>query len=194
MGRFPGPHVQCLLELLLSAQQSLNIRKSPSKQIAAPSAPSASASPSPATKANDGDKPTNAADAGDDDANDDELRKLYNECYTKYRNGSSKLSMISLSKETISKSMTLTVTRDAQNRYLIDDFVADCCVSGGGKWYYEVTFVGQCQYTCIGLLIENIVKHQIRDYQMIMKVIHGYCWSKYSIYASIKKYCTNQTN
>lgn len=87
-----------------------------------------------------------------DTANEETERKRHSEWYSKYRNGPSKLSMISLAKETVLKSLTITVTRDAQNRYLIDDFVADCSVSGGGKWYFEVTFVGQCQYCCAGFI------------------------------------------
>merc|ERR1719242_2394448 len=60
--------------------------------------------------------------------------------------------MISLSKEVVMKSMTLAINQGATNKYMIDDFVADCSVRGGGKWYFEVTFNGTCSYCCIGFV------------------------------------------
>eukprot|EP01084_Bolivina_argentea_P273834 466572_1 len=150
-GTFPGPHVQCLLELLLSAQKQLNMKNN-----------------------NEIYEGNDTVTTNDDTTNDDDNKDLHNEYYTKYRNGSSKLSMISLSKESICKSLTLRVTRDATNRYLIDDFVCDCSVSGGGRWYYEVTFLGQCQYCCIGFIDR---KYRKTSNTGLSNDYEGHCWS-----------------
>ena len=72
------------------------------------------------------------------------------EWFTKFRDGPSSVTVISLMYEEIQKTRTLQTKRDQHNRYMIDDFVGDVCVRNGGKWYFEVKFMGSCGYTCVG--------------------------------------------
>lgn len=136
----PGPHIQTLLELLLSATSVLDEELKELKKK--------------------------------------EREKLKNvpefilDSYMRYRDGPSVCSTISLTYEQIQKSKTLCIPRDSHNRYMVDDFVGDVCVRGG-KWYYEVKFVGQCQYGCVGWINR---KHRKRSNSGISNDVIGNAW------------------
>ncbi|ETO01568.1 hypothetical protein RFI_35872 [Reticulomyxa filosa] len=52
------------------------------------------------------------------------------EAFTKFRDGPSKCTMITLMYEQALTSRTLAIKPDPHNRYFVDDFVADICVRG----------------------------------------------------------------
>ncbi|ETO14536.1 hypothetical protein RFI_22832, partial [Reticulomyxa filosa] len=121
-GSLPGPHIQTLLELLLSSRSVI-----PKEEKVV------------------------------DEKEQKKIPENILEAFTKFRDGPSKCTMITLMYEQALTSRTLAIKPDPHNRYFVDDFVADVCVRGG-KWYYECKFSGQCSYACVGFINRNYRK------------------------------------